>query len=137
MVDVGYGAGSHESIESLAQPLVALLSDELGLSRVMMGATRKVTQDLETLPDELQIGQTGVRVSPKLLLALAVSGAPQHVDWIGDDTIIVAFNTDPGAPLMKLNEQKPRPVVHPIVGDVRDTVPRLIAAVREQFGRGE
>ncbi len=96
----------------------------------MIGATRKVTQDLELLPDDRQIGQTGVRVSPKVLVALAVSGAPQHVDWIDDDTVILAFNIDPDAPLMKLNEQRPTPVVHPIVGNVRDTVPRFIAALR-------
>ena len=49
--------------------------------------------------------------------------------------MILSFNTDPDAPLMKLNEQRPRPVVHPVVGDVRETIPRFIAALREKAGR--
>ena len=70
-------------------------------------------------------------------MALAVSGAPQHVDWIDDKTVILSFNIDPDAPLMKLNEQNAGPVVHPIVGDVNETVPRFMAALREKIGAGE
>ncbi len=136
VVDVGYGAGGHDDLESLAKPLLALLVEDLGLSESMIGATRKVTQDLETLPVERQIGQTGVRVGPKVLIALAVSGAPQHVDWIADDAVVLSFNIDPDAPLMKLNEHRPRPVVHAIVGDVRETIPRFIAAVRDKIAAG-
>jgi hypothetical protein len=133
VVDVGYGAGGHDDMESLAKPLLALLVEDLGLSESMIGATRKVTQDLETLPVERQIGQTGVRVDPKVVVALAVSGAPQHIDWIGDSSVILSFNIDAEAPLMKLNEQRSRPVVHPIVGDVRETIPRFIAALRDKL----
>jgi electron transfer flavoprotein alpha subunit len=137
VVDFGYGAGGREGLETLAEPLLAVLVDELGLADAMIGGTRKVTQDLEVLPMDRQIGQTGVRVSPKVLVALGVSGAPQHVDWIGDHTVILAFNIDPEAPLMKLNEQRPTPVVHPIVGDVKETVPRFIAALRAAAAAGE
>ncbi|MGD8816717.1 MAG: FAD-binding protein, partial [Acidobacteriota bacterium] len=134
VVDVGYGAGARDDIDALARPLLDLLTDELGLKRAMIGATRKVTQDLETLPVELQIGQTGVRVDPKLVVALGVSGAPQHLDWIGDAAVILSFNTDPDAPLMRLNEQRPRPIVHPIVGDVHKTIPRFIEVLRAKLG---
>ena len=71
-----------------------------------------------------------------MLVALAVSGAPQHVDWIADSSVVLSFNTDADAPLMKLNEQRPRPVVHPIVGDVRETIPRFIAALRQRISDG-
>jgi len=137
VVDVGYGIAGREGLEMLAEPLLALLIDELGLDKSMIGATRKVTQDLEILPDELQIGQTGVRVSPKLMLALAVSGAPQHIDWVGDNTVVISFNTDPDAPLMRLNDQKSTPVVHPIAGDIKDTIPRFIEALREAIDKRE
>ena len=137
VVDFGYGAGGREGLESLAEPLLDLLAGDLGLSESMIGGTRKVTQDLEVLPLDRQIGQTGVRVSPKVLVALAVSGAPQHVDWIDDNTVVLSFNIDPEAPLMKLNDQRQRPVVHPIVGDVNDTVPRFMAALRAKIGGGE
>ncbi len=134
VVDFGYGAGGREGLEELAEPLLALLVDELGLTKSMIGATRKVTQDLEVLPMDRQIGQTGTRVDPKVMVALAVSGAPQHIDWVGDGAVVLSFNKDPDAPLMRLNDQRARPVVHPIVGDVRETIPRFIAALREQAG---
>ena len=135
IIDFGYGAGGREGIDELAEPLRRLLADEMGLSNVMVGATRKVTQDLELLPADRQIGQTGVSVNPKLIIALAVSGAPQHVDYIGDRAVILSFNVDPDAPLMRLNDQRPKPLVHPIVGDVWDTVPRFIEAIREHLRR--
>ena len=133
IIDFGYGAGGREGIDVLAEPLRQLLVDEMGLRNVMIGATRKVTQDLELLPADRQIGQTGVSVNPKLIIALAVSGAPQHVDYIGDRAVVLSFNIDPEAPLMKLNEQRPTPIVHPIVGDVWDTVPRFMEAIRQRL----
>ncbi len=92
----------------------------------MFGATRKVTQDLKLLPLEAQIGQTGVRVNPKLILALGISGAPQHLDWLGSRAEILCFNKDPEAPLMKLNQARPAPRVHPILGDLFVTVRELL-----------
>jgi electron transfer flavoprotein alpha subunit len=137
LIDVGYGAGGREGIDQLAEPLRKLLAEDLGLDRVMVGATRKVTQDLELLPMDRQIGQTGASVNPRLILALAVSGAPQHLDYIGERATILSFNIDPDAPLMKLNEQRPKPVVHPIVGDVWDTVPRFLESVRRRLAAKE
>jgi len=92
----------------------------------LFGATRKVTQDLKLLPLDAQIGQTGARVNPKLIIALGISGAPQHIDWIGTRAEVLCFNKDPGAPLMKLNQTRPSPLVHPIAGDLFMTVRELI-----------
>ncbi|MEK6683589.1 MAG: acyl-CoA dehydrogenase family protein, partial [Nitrospirota bacterium] len=89
IVDIGYGVKNQEGF-NLAVRLKAAL-ERLGLA-VHLGATRKVTQDLKLLSLDHQIGQTGVRVNPKLILALGVSGAPQHMDYIGDRAVIFAFN---------------------------------------------
>jgi electron transfer flavoprotein-quinone oxidoreductase len=124
IIDVGYGVKNQEGF-NLAMRLKEVL-ERLGLM-VHLGATRKVTQDLKLLPLDYQIGQTGVRVNPKLILALGISGAPQHMDYIGDRAVIFAFNKDPHAPLMKFNETRPSPLVHPIVGDLFETIPKLIA----------
>jgi alkylation response protein AidB-like acyl-CoA dehydrogenase/electron transfer flavoprotein alpha subunit/flavin-dependent dehydrogenase/ferredoxin-like protein FixX len=123
IVDVGYGVRNQDGFR-----LVLHLKEVLeGLgAKVHIGATRKVTQDLKLLPLTHQIGQTGVRVNPKVILAVGVSGAPQHMDYIGDRAVIFAFNKDPQAPLMKLNETRPAPLVHPIEGDLFETIPRLI-----------
>ncbi|HET6466659.1 MAG TPA: acyl-CoA dehydrogenase family protein [Nitrospiria bacterium] len=123
IIDVGYGLRNQEGLH-LAVRLKEVL-EQLGLT-VHLGATRKVTQDLKLLPLSHQIGQTGVRVNPKLILALGISGAPQHMDYIGDRAVIFAFNKDPHAPLMKLNETRPSPIVHPIVGDLFESIPKLI-----------
>jgi electron transfer flavoprotein-quinone oxidoreductase len=123
IIDVGYGVRNQEGFH-LAVRLKEVL-EQKGLT-IHLGATRKVTQDLKLLPLAHQIGQTGVRVNPKLILALGISGAPQHMDYIGDRAVIFAFNKDPQAPLMKLNETRPSPIVHPIVGDLFETIPKLI-----------
>jgi electron transfer flavoprotein alpha subunit len=123
IIDLGYGIRDKAGFE-LALELKKKL-ETLGLAP-MLGATRKVTQDLKLLPLEAQIGQTGVRVNPKLIIALGISGAPQHIDYIGTRAEILCFNKDPDAPLMKLNQARPAPRVHPIVGDLFVTVRELI-----------
>ncbi|MBI3597331.1 MAG: acyl-CoA dehydrogenase family protein [Nitrospirae bacterium] len=123
IIDVGYGVRNQEGFHLAVRLKEAL--ERKGLT-VHLGATRKVTQDLKLLPLAHQIGQTGVRVNPKLILALGISGAPQHMDYIGDRAVIFAFNKDPQAPLMKLNETRLSPIIHPIVGDLFVTIPKLI-----------
>jgi len=101
--------------------------------KVMIGASRKVTQDLALLPDSCQIGQTGVAVNPRVLLAIGISGAPQHLNYIGERTVIFAFNRDPEAPIMVLNRSKPRPRVFPVVGDLFVLVPKFVAALAKNL----
>jgi len=123
IIDVGYGVRDAKGME-LAKGLKKRLED-MGLSP-MFGATRKVTQDLKLLPLEAQIGQTGVRVNPKIILCMGISGAPQHIDYLGARAEVLCFNKDPEAPLMKLNQTHPSPRVHPIEGDLFVTVRELI-----------
>ena len=123
IIDLGYGIRDRSGHE-LAQELKKKL-ESMGLAP-MFGATRKVTQDLKLLPLDAQIGQTGVRVNPKLIIALGISGAPQHIDYIGTRAEILCFNKDTEAPLMKLNQTHPFPRVHPIAGDLFVTVRELI-----------
>jgi hypothetical protein len=128
IIDVGYGVGSRDGIEQVIGPLQAAL-EGLGVRRVTIGATRKVTQDLGILPDACQIGQTGVTVNPAVMLCIGVSGAPQHLDYIGARAVVFAFNKDPDAPLMTLNRSRLKPVVHPVIGDLFREVPRFVRAL--------
>ncbi len=127
IVDIGYGIRDKAGME-LAEELKKKL-EGMGLAP-MFGATRKVTQDLKLQPLEAQIGQTGVRVNPKIIICLGISGAPQHIDYLGSRAEVLCFNKDPEAPLMKLNQTRPAPRVHPIEGDLFVTVRELI----EQLG---
>ncbi len=129
IIDVGYGVDDAAGMKRVV-PLLEEALATAGLGPIAIGATRKVTQDLKLLPVAAQIGQTGISVRPKLLLALGVSGAPQHMDWIDPGATILAFNRDPHAPIMHWNESHPGPTVHPIEGDLFDTVPAFCAALQ-------
>jgi alkylation response protein AidB-like acyl-CoA dehydrogenase/electron transfer flavoprotein alpha subunit len=128
IIDLGYGVRNEEGMK-LARELKETL-EGMGLAP-LFGATRKVTQDLKLLPLEAQIGQTGVRVNPKLIIALGISGAPQHVDYLGTRADILCLNKDREAPLMKLNQTRPAPRVHPIAGDLFATVRQIIDELRK------
>jgi electron transfer flavoprotein alpha subunit len=128
IIDIGYGVKDRAGME-LAQELGKVL-EGMGLAP-LYGATRKVTQDLKLLPLDLQIGQTGVRVNPKLIIALGISGAPQHIDYLGTRADVLCFNKDTEAPFMKLNQTRSVPRVHPVAGDLFLTIRELIG----QLGR--
>ena len=128
IIDLGYGI-KNEAGMNLATELKEAL-EGMGLAP-LFGATRKVTQDLKLQPLEAQIGQTGVRVNPKLIIALGISGAPQHIDYIGTRADILCFNKDREAPLMKLNQTRPAPRVHPVAGDLFVTVRQLIDELKK------
>jgi alkylation response protein AidB-like acyl-CoA dehydrogenase/flavin-dependent dehydrogenase/ferredoxin-like protein FixX len=131
IIDVGFGVGNRDGYEAVIEPLERALRD-LEVRDVVIGGSRKVTEELHLLPADRQIGQSGVSVNPRVLLAVGVSGAPQHLSYIGPRAVILAFNRDPEAPIMTLNRRQPRPRVFPIVGDLFETVPALIAALRRE-----
>jgi electron transfer flavoprotein alpha subunit len=128
IIDIGYGVRDKAGME-LAQELKQTL-ERMGLAP-MFGATRKVTQDLKLLPLDAQIGQTGVRVNPKLILCLGISGAPQHIDYLGTRAEVLCFNKDPEAPLMQLSQTRSAPRVHPVAGDLFVTVRELIGRLQQ------
>ena len=129
VIDVGAGLGSVDNLETVVEPLRQALL-EVGAPNVEIGATRKVTMDMSWLSDDRQVGQTGVRVNPRIMIALGVSGAPQHIDYVGERAVIFAFNMDAQAPLMTLNQRREQPKVFPVVGDLFKTLPKFVAALR-------
>lgn len=110
IVSVGRGIKASENIE-LAQKLADALGAELAASRPIC--------DSGWMPLDRQVGSSGQTVTPKLYLALGISGAIQHqVGMKGSDTI-VAINTDESAPIFEIAD-------YGIVGDLFDVVPELI-----------
>jgi alkylation response protein AidB-like acyl-CoA dehydrogenase/flavin-dependent dehydrogenase/electron transfer flavoprotein alpha subunit/ferredoxin-like protein FixX len=131
ILDVGFGVGNRDGYEAAIEPLERALRD-LGVRGLVVGGSRKVTEELHLLPADRQIGQSGTAVNPRILLAVGVSGAPQHLNYIGPRATILAFNRDPEAPLMTLNRRQARPRVFPILGDLFETVPAFIQALRQE-----
>jgi len=118
IVAVGRGMQTQDNLE-LAEELAAALGGVLGASRPVI--------DQGWLPLSRQIGKSGATVKPKVYVAAGISGAPEHVEGMKDAELIIAINTDPGAPIFAVSH-------YGIVGDALDVLPALTEAVRAKKG---
>ncbi|MDO4258957.1 MAG: electron transfer flavoprotein subunit alpha/FixB family protein [Actinomycetaceae bacterium] len=99
---------------------VEALADLLGGA---VGATR-VCSDEGWVPRSLQIGQTGVNISPNLYIGLGVSGAIHHTAGMQSSAHIVAVCDDPDAPIFEMCD-------FGVVGDLFEVVPQAISAIEK------
>jgi electron transfer flavoprotein alpha subunit len=106
------GAEPFEDLKSLA-----------GVMTAAVGASRSAC-DEGWVPPSWQVGQTGKKIAPELYLAIAISGAAQHMLGVSDAKAICAVNTDRDAPIF-------RHCNFGIVEDYKKVVPLLIEKLRE------
>jgi electron transfer flavoprotein alpha subunit len=90
LVSAGRGIQSDENIP-MVEELAAKLGGAVSCSRPIV--------DNKWLGKTRQVGKSGLKVKPKLYLALGISGAPEHIEGMKDADLIVACNTDPNAPI--------------------------------------
>jgi electron transfer flavoprotein alpha subunit len=112
----GRGLGAPENF-TLAEELAKALGGAVGATRAVV--------DAGWYPYAAQIGQTGKVVSPKLYVALGISGAIQHKVGMQSSNVIVAINKDPNAPIFEFSDLG-------VVGDVHEIVPKLTELVNQR-----
>jgi len=115
IVSVGRGIKEQDNI-----PIVRELADALGAE---LAASRPIC-DNGWLPMERQVGSSGQSVSPKVYIAVGISGAIQHLVGMKASKSIIAINKDENAPIFEVAD-------YGIVGDLFEVVPALTAAVRK------
>ena len=110
----GRGLGQPEGF-ALAEGLASALGGAVAATRAVV--------DAGWYPYSSQVGQTGKTVSPKLYIALGISGAIQHKVGMQGSNVIVAINKDPNAPIFEFSDLG-------VVGDLHTIVPKLTELVR-------
>jgi electron transfer flavoprotein alpha subunit len=119
IVSGGRGLQKPENFEAVLKPLVEALGGQMGASRPVV--------DAGWLPHEYQVGSSGQTVSPKLYVAVGISGAIQHIVGMKSSNYIIAINKDADAPIFEVADLG-------ATADLFELVPALVKAIKQAKG---
>jgi electron transfer flavoprotein alpha subunit len=122
LVAGGRGVGSAENF-AILEDLAKALGGEVACSRAVVDNGWK--------SKELQVGQTGKTVRPKVYFAIGISGAIQHTAGMEESDLIIAINKDETAPIFDVAD-------YGVVGDLNKIVPLITEGIKaRQAGKDE
>ena len=115
IVSGGRGIGGPDGFKQLEE-LAKILKGAVGASRPPC--------DNKWVPETVQVGLTGKIVAPEVYIAIAVSGASQHLAGCSGSKNIIAINKDPEANIFK--EAR-----FGVVGDWKQVLPAFTQKAKE------
>lgn len=116
IVSGGRGIGGPEPFGTLLKELADVLHGAVGASRP--------PADNGWVPESMHIGLTGKIVAPDLYVAVAISGASQHIAGCSGAKTIVAVNKDPEANIF-------REASYGVVGRYEEVLPAFTRKLKE------
>lgn len=118
---VSGGGGVIDNFENLS-----LLADELN---AMVAASRRIV-DSGVATRNIQVGQSGKTVSPKLYIALGIYGSLQHIEGLKNVENIISVNINKDAPICSLSD-----IV--VEGDAIEFIDKLVKRIKENGNEEE
>ena len=93
--------------------------EDLAIKLNAATACSKPVSDAGWRPHHEHVGQTGLKISPKIYFAIGISGAIQHLAGVNSSKTIIVINNDPEAPFFKAAD-------YGIIGDAFEVVPKIL-----------